>query len=56
MLTGKHLLVAYPPYVPIARLVNSLKGVSARRPRQPYKVRIQSIGQVSVSAQMPGRA
>ena len=25
-----HLLVAYPPYVAVARLVNSLKGVSWR--------------------------
>ncbi len=28
-----HLLVAYPPKVGVARLVNSLKGVSARRIR-----------------------
>ena len=28
-----HLLVAYPPKVALARLVNSLKGVSARRVR-----------------------
>ena len=28
-----HLLVAYPPEVALARLVNSLKGVSARRVR-----------------------
>jgi len=34
-----HLLVAYPPHVAIARLVNSLKGVSARRLRQRYRVR-----------------
>jgi REP-associated tyrosine transposase len=34
-----HLLVAYPPQVAIARLVNSLKGVSARRLRQRYRVR-----------------
>jgi putative transposase len=26
-----HLVVSYPPKVPLARLVNSLKGVSARR-------------------------
>jgi REP-associated tyrosine transposase len=39
VLTGEHLLVAYPPHVPVARLVNSLKGVSARRLRQPYRVR-----------------
>jgi len=34
-----HLLVAYPPQVAIARLVNSLKSVSARRLRQRYRVR-----------------
>jgi putative transposase len=34
-----HLLVADPPHVPVARLVNSLKGVSARRLRQRYRVR-----------------
>jgi putative transposase len=33
-----HLLVAYPPHVAVARLVNSLKGVSARRLRQRYRV------------------
>jgi putative transposase len=34
-----HLLVAYPPHVAVARLVNSLKGVSARRLRQRHRVR-----------------
>jgi putative transposase len=34
-----HLLVAYPPQVSVTRLVNSLKGVSARRLRQRYRVR-----------------
>jgi putative transposase len=34
-----HLLVAYPPHVAVARLVNSLKGVSARRLRQRYRIR-----------------
>jgi putative transposase len=34
-----HLLAAYPPQVAVARLVNSLKGVSARRLRQPFRVR-----------------
>jgi putative transposase len=34
-----HLFVAYPPQVAVARLVNSLKGVSARRLRQRYRVR-----------------
>jgi len=34
-----HLLVAYPPQVAIARLVNSLKRRSARRLRQRYRVR-----------------
>jgi putative transposase len=34
-----HLLIAYPPHVAIARLVNSLKGVSARRLRQRYRIR-----------------
>ncbi len=36
-----HLLVEYPPKVPVASLVNSLKGVSARRLRQRYRVRTQ---------------
>jgi putative transposase len=36
-----HLLVAYPPTIAVARLVNSLKGVSARRLRQRYRVRTQ---------------
>jgi REP-associated tyrosine transposase len=31
--------VAYPPQVAVARLVNSLKGVAARRLRQRYRVR-----------------
>jgi Transposase IS200 like len=34
-----HLLVAYPPHVAVARLVNALWGVSARRLRQRYRVR-----------------
>jgi putative transposase len=34
-----HLLVAYPPQVAVARLVNSLRGVSARRLRQRHRVR-----------------
>jgi putative transposase len=34
-----HLLVAYPPEVAVARLVNPLKGVSARRLRQRDRVR-----------------
>jgi putative transposase len=34
-----HLLVAYPPHVAVARLVDSLKGVLARRLRQRYRVR-----------------
>jgi putative transposase len=34
-----HLLVAYLPHVAVTRLVNSLKGVSARRLRQRYRVR-----------------
>jgi putative transposase len=33
------LLVASPPQVTVTRLVNSLKGVSARRLRQRYRVR-----------------
>jgi REP-associated tyrosine transposase len=33
------LLVAYPPHVAVTRLVNSLKGVSARRLRQRWRVR-----------------
>jgi putative transposase len=31
-----HLLVTFPPKVAIARLVNSLKGVSSRRMRQEF--------------------
>jgi putative transposase len=34
-----HLLVEYPPTVTVSALVNSLKGVSARRLRQHYRVR-----------------
>ena len=34
-----HLLVAYPPQAAVARLVNSLKGVCARRLRQRSRVR-----------------
>ena len=35
-----HLLIAYyPPHVAVARLLNSLKGVSARRLRQRYRIR-----------------
>lgn len=31
-----HLLVNYPPKVPLSKLVNSLKGVSSRRLRQMH--------------------
>jgi putative transposase len=31
-----HLLVNFPPSVATSRLVNSLKGVSSRRPRQEF--------------------
>jgi len=31
-----HVLINYPPTVMVARLVNSLKGVSSRRLRQIY--------------------
>ncbi|GAA1741610.1 hypothetical protein GCM10009681_10470 [Luedemannella helvata] len=31
-----HLLVNYPPKMAVARLVNSLKGVSSRRLRQEF--------------------
>jgi putative transposase len=34
-----HLVVASPPHVAVARLVNALKGVSAPRLRQRYRVR-----------------
>ena len=34
-----HLLAEYPPKVPAAALVHSLKGVPARRLRQRYQVR-----------------
>ncbi|WP_446224370.1 IS200/IS605 family transposase [Nocardia sp. IBHARD005] len=32
-----HLLVEYPPKVAVSKLVNSLKGVSARRLREEYR-------------------
>ncbi|MER5598825.1 IS200/IS605 family transposase [Streptomyces sp. NPDC002265] len=35
-----HLLVHYPPKVAVSKLVNSLKGVSARRIRQEFTSRI----------------
>jgi putative transposase len=35
-----HLLVLYPPKVPVSALVNSLKGVSARRLRPQYTGRV----------------
>ena len=35
-----HLLVHYPPKVAVSKLVNSLKGVSARRIRQEFTDRI----------------
>ncbi|VAW11320.1 Mobile element protein [hydrothermal vent metagenome] len=31
-----HLLINYPPKVPITKIVNALKGVSSRRLRQNY--------------------
>jgi len=34
-----HLLAGYPPKVTVSALVNSLKGVPARRRRQHYRVR-----------------
>ncbi|MER5968756.1 IS200/IS605 family transposase [Streptomyces sp. NPDC002055] len=35
-----HLLINYPPKVAVSKLVNSLKGVSARRIRQEFTDRI----------------
>ena len=35
-----HLLIEYPPKVSVSGLVNSLKGVSARRLRQQYTGRV----------------
>ncbi|WP_432108307.1 IS200/IS605 family transposase [Streptomyces sp. AA1529] len=35
-----HLLVHYPPKITLSGLVNSLKGVSARRPRAEYTGRV----------------
>jgi putative transposase len=35
-ITNEHLLVHYPPKVSLAKLVNSLKGVSSRRLRQNW--------------------
>ncbi len=37
-----HLLVEYPPKVPVSALVNSLKGVSSRRLRQDFTMRVNS--------------
>lgn len=37
-----HLLVHYPPKVAVSKLVNSLKGVSARRIRQEFTGRINN--------------
>ena len=36
-----HLLVHYPPTVELARLVNSLKGVSSRRLRQEFPTEVR---------------
>jgi putative transposase len=36
-----HLLVHYPPKIALARLVGSLKGVSARRTRQEFPTHIR---------------
>ncbi|GLY92328.1 hypothetical protein Airi02_102560 [Actinoallomurus iriomotensis] len=36
-----HLLVRYPPKVALSNLVNSLKGVSARRLRQEFPTHIR---------------
>ncbi len=36
-----HLLVHYPPTVALSKLVNSIKGVSARRLRQEYGPRLR---------------
>jgi putative transposase len=44
-----HLLVQYPPKVALSHLVNSLKGVSARRLRQDFVARINQ-------AAIPGRS
>jgi putative transposase len=35
-----HLLVHYPPKIALSRLVNSLKGVSARHLRQEYRAHL----------------
>ncbi|MFD7845325.1 IS200/IS605 family transposase [Nocardia sp. NPDC059764] len=35
-----HLLIEYPPKVPISKLVNSLKGVSARRLHHEFAERV----------------
>jgi putative transposase len=43
-----HLLVAYPPKVSVSRLVNSLKGVSARR--------IRALNRADVRDKLWGRA
>lgn len=36
-----HLLVEFPPTVTLSRLVNSLKGVSARRLRQEFPAHVK---------------
>jgi len=38
-----HLLINFPPKVPISKLVNALKGVSSRRLRQEFKQEIDLI-------------
>jgi putative transposase len=38
-----HLLVHYPPTVELARLVNSLKGVSSRRLRQEFPSEVSRV-------------
>ena len=46
-----HLLVEYPPKLALARLVNSLKGVSARRLRAANLAEIRNETQVSLAFQ-----
>lgn len=40
-----HLLVHYPPKVQLSKLVNSLKGVSARLLRKEYDAQVRRYGE-----------
>ncbi len=48
-----HLLVHYPPKVALSKLVNSLKGVSARILRKEFGTHVRTTCGVSVSGLAP---